>query len=81
MTTKQQTRGEVVAYNVGFVCISACAPADLTESEVEVAVNERHGPTGLDHGWTIAEPTFAGGEPNGCPCNTDDARRHWLLTC
>lgn len=82
MASKTGTRGEVVAYRVGLVHLSACAPTDLCEAEVEEEINYQH-PTGISSRWKISddEALFASGAANGCPCEIDPTRRHWLLSC
>lgn len=79
MTIKNEVRGDVVAYRLGKV-VSACAPFDLCEPEVESAINFLH-PTGLASRWSIEEEAFSDGSLNGSACEMDDGRRHWLLTC
>ena len=75
------TAQRITVYTVGLVYCSVCCEADATDAEIVAHANLMH-PTGLSHGWGIAEaPTFATGEPNPSPCNTADGRKHVLLSC
>jgi hypothetical protein len=71
---------KVTVYAAGLVCCSACAPADMDRADVEVHVNHTN-PTGVASPWTVSDEPFRGGEPNPSPCNTDEGRVHWLLSC
>ena len=65
-------------YSVGLVFASVCS-----DDEVDimlVAVNQDH-PTGLDHGWTLADEPFRTGDENPHSCGRDPARLHYLLVC
>lgn len=79
MDSEQRTgEREVNIYSWGLVFASVCAPRDMTQEEVEDAVNRQH-PTGLDHGWKVADEPFRTGESN--PHDAGDCGRHWLLAC
>ena len=68
-------------YNVGFVHISVCASEDTSVEEILRVANQAH-PTGLGHGWMLDDsPTFAGGQPNPCPCDQRRGHVHRLLVC
>lgn len=70
----------VEIYSNGLIYCSACADAELTSEEVAQSVNALN-PTGLAEEWVPSpDATFRNGEPNPCACNTDAARKHWLLT-
>ncbi len=70
---------EVVFYAEGIVFLSACAPEGMTGEDVSERANVlRHNGVGS---WAIARESFRTGEPNPTPCNTQEGRRHWLLTC
>jgi hypothetical protein len=79
-------KNAAVVYSVGLcygLCYaSVCAPGDMSAEVVEHSVNAEH-PTGLSHGWRIADEPFASGSPNPnpSPCNDNSERRHWLLSC
>ncbi len=71
----------VVVYRFGVVCCSVCAPQTVALDDVRLAVNMSH-PTGIESRWEFSkDPTFAGGEPNPCPCNMDTRRIHYLMNC
>jgi hypothetical protein len=73
--------GEIYMYRVGPLSMSVCAPGVLNAEQVATAISKHH-PTGLDHGWSVAEDThFASGETNPCQCQEDADRKHWLLDC
>ncbi len=73
--------GNVRVYTFGLCHCSVCAPKDLPREAIERGANDAH-PTGLDHGWQIDDaPTFKGGEPNPCACNSDPERLHYLMVC
>lgn len=80
MTALKLTSCEVEVYKVGLCYLSACAPKALDKPDVEMAVNDQS-PTGLDHGWSVSDEPFSGGQTNPCECNHDAARQHWLLSC
>lgn len=65
-------------YSSGLVYCSVCT--DAPEKEVAGLVNE-HNPTGLDHGWHIADEPFKDGTPNPSPCEQGSGRKHYLLVC
>jgi hypothetical protein len=74
----------VNVYSLGAVYCSVCAPVGMAGDDVVAAVTASH-PTGLDHGWRVADEPFASGEANphhveGCP-GMDGTTRHWLLVC
>lgn len=82
MTTKPFNRpapeSPVNVYSFGLCYASVCAPTDMEPEAVIEAVNASH-PTGLDHGWKVADEPFSSGEPN--PFDAGDCGRHWLLVC
>lgn len=81
MTGKLDVRSIVQIYSWELVHLSVCAPGDLAPNEVEDDAN-RQSPTGLSSRWQIdPDEGFRSGEPNGCSCNSDPERRHWLLSC
>lgn len=66
-------------YSLGICCASVCT--SLTDEQATNRLNESH-PTGLDHGWSIADEAFQTGESNPCPCNdAPDTHRHILFVC
>jgi len=65
-------------YSPGFCHLSVCT--DDTDDVMLAAVNASH-PTGLSHGWTVADEPFHSGDPNPCPCNIDADKRHVLVVC
>lgn len=68
-------------YTAGPCHASVCAPNTAPIDDVLDEAN-RQVPTGLDHGWMISlDKTFAGGEPNPCPCDRIAGRVHRLLEC
>lgn len=71
---------DVVVYTSSLLSCSVCAPKDMPIEEVVKAAERSH-PCGSAKGWTkSADATFAGGEPNPCPCNVfNEERQHWLL--
>lgn len=78
MTT---TDPKVVVYSVGPLSLSACAPMEMSPSDVTAAVNNLNR-AGTEGGWTIAdEPTFRQGGPNPGPCEQDALRTHYLFHC
>lgn len=70
----------VEVYSVGLCFASACASIDTTREEVEETVNWQH-PTGLESRWRIHDGCFASGDPNPNPCESDNTKQHWLLSC
>lgn len=68
-----------VAYKMGLVYLSACAPKELTAEEVEAQMNEDN-PTGVTP-WKVGDARFRTGEPNPCACEHDPGKQHWLLSC
>lgn len=70
---------EVAFYSIGIVHMSACAPEAMDADTVTRIANSQQ-PTGVGP-WAITEESFRTGEPNPAPCNTEEGRRHWLLTC
>lgn len=74
-------RDRAIPYSVGLIFASVCAPEAMPLETVVQQVNETH-PTGLDHGWAIADAdTFMNGAPNPGPCDHDPTRKHVLLSC
>lgn len=72
---------DVTVYTFGLCHCSVCAPKDMPREKVRDAANIKH-PTGLDRGWDFDEvPTFSGGQPNPCECDSDAGRMHYLLAC
>jgi hypothetical protein len=69
----------VDVYSVGLCYASACATTDVPREEVERAVQRSH-PSGVAP-WKVADELFRTGEPNPCPCNSDEGKQHWLLVC
>ncbi len=76
------TDKSVVVYGGGPICISVCAPKEMTVEEVAEQVNKQR-PTGISSEWRVDKrPTFRGGKPNPCPCDMrPEIRLHWLLSC
>lgn len=68
---------DATVYSWGLCYVSVCA---LTVEEALRAANFEH-PTGLDHGWMLADEAFRTGEPNGVTCPDDPNKRHWLFSC
>lgn len=76
-TDWQAAHGEdVVVYGEGLMYASVCSALDPDATDAAMA--ER--PAGTRGGWhRSADPTFAGGEPVGGPCDQyPDTRRHYL---
>lgn len=67
-------------YGVGLICISCCADKNMPRENIEAHVTALH-PTGLDHGWKIADEPFRDGSPNPNQCENELDRQHWLLNC
>lgn len=67
-----------LVYSLGITHMSVCT-AD-TDDDMLAIVNAGY-PTGLDHGWQIADEPFADGSPNPSPCGHDPELRHVLLVC
>lgn len=70
----------VHVYAFGLCYASVCAPASLTIDEM-IAAADAEQPTGLAHGWFLANEPFKDGSPNPKTCENDPARRHYLLSC
>lgn len=70
---------DLTIYGEGICYASVCT--SLPDDEVDARMAAR--PTGASHGWArSADATFAGGQPNPCPCDTEPAtRRHILFEC
>lgn len=68
-----------VAYSVGICYASVCTELSLKEATARLNCEQ---PTGLDHGWHIADEPFGSGESNPCPCNTHpETHKHYLFAC
>jgi len=65
-------------YLEGIVHASVCTTLDRAAATTRM--NAEHG-TGISSRWQITEDTFSDGTPNGCACNAEHGRRHWLFTC
>lgn len=71
----------VEAYTVGLCYASVCAEGDLTGEEA-ASIYRHTDPSGTRLGWVLSEdPNFRTGQLNGCVCEEDPSRRHWLLEC
>ena len=71
---------KVDIYGIGMVCLSVCAPKEMTREEVEVDVNAQH-PSGVGP-WQIADEPFADGTENPHPCEKEpEHKQHFLLHC
>jgi hypothetical protein len=72
---------DISIYNNGVCHCSVCVPAGMEREVVETEVNAAH-PTGISSSWSISkDETFAGGQPNPCPCDDDPQRMHYLMEC
>ncbi len=67
-------------YAIGICYASMCANKEMTKDMIEDRVTELH-PTGLMHGWCIADEPFADSLPNPKQCENNEERQHWLLNC
>jgi hypothetical protein len=67
---------DVTVYSEGLCMASVCTRLDDEQTDAAMAAR----PTGSSGGWQRStDPTFAGGEPNPCPCDAEpQARRHVL---
>lgn len=64
--------------NVDGHAISACAPAGISEREIEAATNAAVKPTGS--AWWITDiARFRPGPHTPSPCKHDPSRQHWFL--
>lgn len=69
---------EFTPYKVGLCYASVCTR--LSDQEATDRLNATC-PTGLDHGWKIADEPFASGDPNPSPCCDGGPNRHILFVC
>lgn len=67
-------------YAKGPLSLSVCSPFDPEETTRRVNVQHR---CGTELGWMLsADPTFATGEPNPCPCEREpDTHMHYFYDC
>lgn len=67
---------DLSVFGEGLVYASVCTSLDDAASDALMAQRL----SGTDGGWKrSADPTFASGEPNPCPCErSPDSRRHIL---
>lgn len=73
---------DIDIYRAGLVALSVCYPREMSLEHLTRLVNDKSGPTGLDHEWSAAnDETFSGGEPNPSVCNHDATRSHRLFSC
>lgn len=74
------TKIQIYAY--GLVYCSVCAPKTMSREDIEEEVNASS-PTGISSSWKISKDEFFKGDTrkNGCDCEDDDSRRHWLMVC
>lgn len=71
----------VEVYTHGLCFMSVCVPRDATVDDVEMAANHIN-PTGIASMWRKSDDSFAGGQPNPCPCSrTPATHMHYLLSC
>jgi hypothetical protein len=68
----------LAVYGLGLCYASVCT--DMAPDEATVALNAEC-PTGLDHGWHVADEAFKTGEPNPSPCERGGDSKHYLFTC
>ena len=71
---------EIYSGSEGLCYMGVCAPEALTTQEIEEAVIT-NSPAGTRNNWKLADEDFRGGQKNGCVCNKDPKRRHYLLSC
>ena len=72
-------KGFFEVYGIGPCYASVCT--DLSDAEATDRLNGKH-PTLISSKWAIStDETFKGGEPNPCPCEKGNGRRHILFTC
>lgn len=70
----------VTVYASGLVCCSVCT--DLKGIRRITAAVNLVNPTGIRSQWKKSkDKTFAGGQPNPCPCDKDPKRKHYLFNC
>lgn len=68
----------VITISEGLCYKSMCAVADASIDEIEAEA----GPSGTRRGWKLSEDThFATGQTNPCPCDQEEGRLHYLLSC
>lgn len=66
-------------YACGLYYTRVCT--SLSDEEATRRLNEAF-PTGLDHGWEIADEDFIDGSPNGKKCELyTNTHRHILFRC
>lgn len=71
---------ELIIYSNGIIFCSVCTDIKDVE-EITKEVN-RQNPTGLEHGWRLAEEKFIGGEDNPCVCGVfPETHKHYLFCC
>lgn len=74
----REKNSPVTVYSWGLFYCSVCAPAEMTAEQIERETNAIN-VCGTSKGWTIADQEFSGGQSNPCACDSDPARKHWLL--
>lgn len=67
-------------YAIGLCAASVCS--SLPPEEIVTRINNEY-PTGIDSKWAMSDdPTFRGGEPNPCPCDSGpETHKHYLMEC
>lgn len=73
-----QPTADFEIYTHGLVYCSVCTSQDA--SKATETLNFRH-PTGISHGWRIADEAFKDGTPNGCQCPEKPSHKHFLFVC
>lgn len=66
-------------YSIGFIYASVCSSLSLKDTMKRL--NEAR-PTGLDHGWELAEECFSDGTDNPHSCErAPKTHKHYLFSC
>jgi hypothetical protein len=71
---------KIIVYSEGICYASVCADKECCIDEITEFLN-LHCPSGIQTDWKLSDDDFLTGEKNGCPCNKDSDRLHYLFTC
>ena len=74
---------ELEVYSNGLVLCSVCTNIEGFE-RIEEVVNQKN-PTGTKKKWVVSARSFRSGNPfqekSGCPCETKEGYKHYLMEC
>ena len=80
--TRMEVRKKMTTeiYSNGICACSVCSDeTDIDALTIEVNMQN---PTGLSHGWKLAEGSFKNGESNPHPCeHNPSTHKHYLFIC